>query len=307
MATQTDFLLFAQHGWSDNGNDISKLAQAVATPNSLVIAPSLGLLRTYWGIEPLIKTVEQLVRQNLQQYPEIPWKIIGHSMGGLIWLEVLQRNPQWWNKVHSLVVIGSPIGGAHLARIIDPWRIGIGIARDLGKNRRPIAEKIAQHIPTLSIAGDINGGSDGMVNLTTTKFDYCQFICVPGIPHAALKSHPRLIPIIEDFWLNPQINPPQVPNLATKVIQRLQNIQGMTDANIRHFAKSEVTIKFPNGVSLHTWKNSLGVDHVFVSDEQGNCLYGGYVGWTDGPQLKQAIRELHKIIDPAISLPWHCS
>ncbi len=292
MTTKPHFLLFAQHGWSDNGNDISRLAQAVATDNSLVIAPSLGLLKTYWRIEPLIQKVEQLVKQNLQQYPETPWKIIGHSMGGLIWLEVLQRNPQWWNKIDSLVVIGSPIGGADLARIIDPLGIGIGIARDLGKNRRHIAEKVAQQIPTLSIAGDINGGSDGMVNITTTQFNYCQFLLIPGIPHASLKCHPRLVPIIQGFWANPQISPPQKENLATKIIQRLYSVPGMTDANIQYFAKSQVKIKFPNGVSLHTWKNSLRVDHVFVTDEQNNCLYGGYVGWTHTEQLKQAINEI---------------
>ena len=292
MTTKPDFLLFAQHGWSDNGNDIGKLAQAVASPNSLVIAPSLGLLKTYWRIEPLIQSVEKIVRQNLQQYPEIPWRVMGHSMGGLIWLEVLQRNPQWWQQVESLVVIGSPVGGADIARIIDPLGFGIGIARDLGKNRRQIAETIAQHIPTLSIAGDINGGSDGMVNLTTTQFNYCQFVCLSGIPHATLKRHPRLIPIIQEFWENPQINPPQKENLLTKVIQRLQSVPGMTDGNIKDFPKAQAKIKFPSGIALHTWQNSLRVDHIFVTDEQGNCVYGGYVGWLDAPELKKVLAEI---------------
>ncbi|MDJ0651358.1 MAG: alpha/beta hydrolase [Xenococcaceae cyanobacterium MO_188.B19] len=293
MTTKPDFLLFAQHGWSDNGNDIGKLAQAISSPNNLVIAPSLGLLKTYWRIEPLVQAVEKLVRENLQQYPEIPWRIMGHSMGGLIWLEVLQRNPQWWEKVNSLVVIGSPIGGSDIARIIDPLGIGIGMARDLGKNRRSIAEKIAQQIPTISIAGDINGGSDGMVNLTTTKFNYCQFVCLSGIPHATLKRHPRLIPIIQDFWANPQIHhPPKSANLATKIIETLQAIPGMTDGDLRDFVKSQEKIKFSNGVSLHTWKNYFGVNHVFVADEQGNSLYAGYVGWLDAPQLKKVIEKI---------------
>ncbi len=292
MTTKPDFLLFAQHGWSDNGNDIGKLAQAIASPNSLVIAPSLGLLKTYWRIEPLIQAVEQLVKQNLQQYPEIPWRIMGHSMGGLIWLEVLHRNPQWWQQVESLVVIGSPIGGADIARMIDPLGIGIGIARDLGKNRRQIAEKIAQQIPTLSIAGDINGSSDGMINLTTTQFNYCQFVCLSGIPHATLKRHPRLVPIIQEFCTNPQINPPQKPNLLTKVIQKLQSVPGMTDGNIKDFPKSQIKIKFPNGIALHTWQNSLRVDHIFVTDKEGNCVYGGYVGWLDGAKLKKVLAEI---------------
>ena len=292
MTTKPDFLLFAQHGWSDNGNDMGKLAQAVGGDNSLVIAPSLGLLKTYWRIEPLVRAVEQLVKQNLQQYPEIPWRIIGHSMGGLIWLEVLQRNPQWWEKVNSLVLIGSPIGGSHIARIIDPLGIGIGMARDLGKNRRSIAEKIAQNIPTLCISGDINGGSDGMINLTTTQFNHSQFICLSGIPHASLKRHPRLIPIIKNFWANPQINSPQYANLATKIVQTLQGIPSMTDGDLRNFPKSQAKIKFSNGVALHTWKNPFGIDHVFVADEQGDCVYAGYVGWLETLQLQKVIGEI---------------
>ena len=292
MRTKPDFLLFAQHGWSDNGNDMNRLAHAVGGDKSLIVAPSLGLLKTFWRIEPLIKAVEQLVRQNIQQYPEIPWRIIGHSMGGLIWLEVLQRNPQWWEKIDSLVVIGSPIGGSDIARMIDPLGIGIGMARDLGKNRRSIAETIARNIPTLSIAGNINGRSDGMVNLTTTQFNYCQFVCLSGIPHATLKRHPRLIPIIQEFWANPQINPPQGENLLTKVIQRLQSVPGMTDGNIKDFPKAQAKIKFPNGIALHTWQNSLRVDHIFVTNEQGNCVYGGYVGWLDAPELKKVLAEI---------------
>ncbi len=292
MINKPDFLLFAQHGWSDNGNDIGKLAQKIGGDNHLVISPSLGLLKTYWRIQPLIEKVEQTAKQYLSQYPETPWKIMGHSMGGLIWLEVLQRNPQWWEKVNSLVVIGSPIGGSHIARIIDPLGIGIGMARDLGKNRRQTAEIIAQHIPTLSIAGDINGISDGMVNLATTQFNYCQFVRISGIPHATLKLHPRLIPIIQNFWANPQISVPKHPNLVINLIQKLQNIPGMTDGNFRDFAKSKIKVQFANNISLNTWKNPLGIDSVFVGDNQGNCLYAGYVGWKDSSQLQRFLAEI---------------
>ena len=287
-----DFLLFAQHGWADRGDDIGKLARALATTNTHLIVPSLGMVKTFISIELLVKQVEKIATEPINNYPETSLRIMGHSMGGLIWLEVLHRNPQWWKQVESLVVIGSPIGGADLARIIDPLGFGIGIARDLGKNRRQIAEKIAQHIPTLSIAGDINGGSDGMVNLTTTQFNYCQFVCLSGIPHATLKRHPRLIPIIQEFWANPQINPPQGENLLTKVIQRLQSVPGMTDGNIKDFPKAQAKIKFPNGIALHTWQNSLRVDHIFVTNEQGNCVYGGYVGWLDAPELKKVLAEI---------------
>lgn len=288
-----DFLLFAQHGWSDNGNDIGQLARMLAEKKTMVIAPSLGLLNTYWRIETLIQKVETLASQKITRYPEVPLKIMGHSMGGLIWLEVLHRHPEWWQKIHSVVVIGSPIGGADLARIIDPLGWGIGIARDLGKSRRAIAEKIAQKIPTLTIASDLGNGSDGMVTVETTKFAYAQYVCVLNIPHAHLKWHQSLIPIIRQFWSNPQINQPKT-DLASKVIQYLQNIPGMTDANYRYLERSQVAVQLPQDLTIRITNNVPGITRVFVTDRSQECIYAGYVGWIHSLELKKAIRDLDK-------------
>jgi hypothetical protein len=289
--SQPDFLLFAQHGWSDNGNDIGRLAKILGGNNTLVFAPSLGLLNTYWRIENLIARVETLAIQQITQYPEVPLKIMGHSMGGLIWLEILNRHGEWWHKVHSVVIIGSPIGGANLARIIDPLGMGIGIAGDLGKNRRAIAETVAQKIPTLCIASDLGDGSDGMITVETTKFAYSQYICVNGIPHAHLKWHRSLIPIIQQFWSNPQINDPKT-DLASKVIQYLQNIPGMTDANYRYLERSQIAVKLPQDITIRTTKSMPGIEYVFVTGKSDRCLYAGYVGWLHGRELKKALKEL---------------
>lgn len=292
-----EYLLFVQHGWDDNSKDISRLAQTlIKTSNTLLIAPSLGRIKTWLRIEPLIKQVEIIATKIINQYPQTPIKIIGHSMGGLIWLEVLHRNPQWWQKVHSLILIGSPIGGAHIARMIDPWELGIGIARDLGKNRRLIAEKIAQNIPTLTIAGELGFGSDGLVTLAATKFNYCQFVSVSGIVHAALKCHPRLVPIIQDFWQTPQIAATLETNLSNQLINKLQSLPGMTDGHWQYFSKARVYLPFPEGINLHTWKNPLGIDHVFVSNQDQKCLYAGYVGWLHAAQLRQALVKLKQEI-----------
>jgi hypothetical protein len=80
MKLEPDFLFFAQHGWSDNGNDIGRLAQMLVENNTVVVAPSLGLLNTYWRIESLIKRVEISANQTMAQYPEVPLKIMGHSI-----------------------------------------------------------------------------------------------------------------------------------------------------------------------------------------------------------------------------------
>ncbi len=287
-----DFLLFAQHGWADRGDDISKLAQALATTNTHLVVPSLGIVKTFISIEPLVEQVEKLAIEAINNYPETPLRIMGHSMGGLIWLEVLDRHPEWWHKVHSLVTIGSPIGGSDVARIIDPFNIGIGTAKDLGKNRRPLAEKIAQHIPSLSIASDLNAGSDGLVTVECSKFAYCKFVLISGIRHAALKCHPRIVPIIQEFWANPQIESSSNTDLATKVIQHLQSVPGMTDASYKDIKRSRVKIIFADGTTLSTWNNLLGISHVFVTDKQEKCLYAGYVGWPHATGLAKAIDEL---------------
>lgn len=284
-----DFILLAQHGWSDNGNDIRKLAQAVATKKTLVIAPSLGLLKTYWRIEPLVRQLEKITLETINQYPALPLRLMGHSMGGLICVELLHRHPELWHRVHSLVVIGSPIGGSNIARMIDPLGIGIGIARDLGKNRRKLAIKIAQNIPTLAIAGDLGLGTDGLVTLENTKFAHSKFICVREGAHAALKQNPRLIPIIKEFWLHPQICDPPEDNLATRIIQHLQQVPGITDADYRNFTRSQIYFTFPEGIQIRTWKSPTGIDYVFVADRTGKCLYGGYVGWLHTKELRQAL------------------
>lgn len=288
---QPEFLFFAQHGWSDNGKNIGQLAQTMADKNTLVFAPSLGLLNTYWRIASLVKQVENLALQTMSQYPESQLKIMGHSMGGLIWLEVLQRHPEWWQKVHSLVVIGSPIGGADLARIVDPFNIGIGIARDLAKNRRPIAEKIAQSIPTLSIASDLGNGSDGMVTIEATKFDYAQFVRVQGIPHAQMRRDLSMIPLIQQFWSQPQVNTPP-SDLATEVIQYIRNIPGMTDSNYNLLERSQKMFDLPQNISIRTTKNFARLDHVFVMNPEQECLYAGYVGWLHALDLKRALAQL---------------
>ena len=288
-----DFLLFAQHGWADTGTSIGRLARAVASPKTIVTVPSLGLIKTFISIKPLVRKIEQIATQIVEQYPNTPWKIIGHSMGGLIWLEVLNRNPQWWEKVHSLILLGSPVGGSNLARIIDPLGIGIGTAKCLGKNRRLIAEKIARQIPTLSVASDINLGTDGLVTVENTKFDYANWLLVSSIPHSAMRYHPQMIPIIQNFWANPQLGSPPDKDNVSQFIRRLRSIPGMTDTDYRHFDRSQIVASLADNTIISTKSSFFGVNHVYVSKHQ-QCLYAGYVGLIHTLQLRRAIAAIDR-------------
>lgn len=288
-----DFILYAQHGWADNCQGIAVLASSLAESSTLVITPSLGYLRTWLRIEPLIQTVEELVINTSLRHPHVPIRIIGHSLGGLIWLEVLNRHPEWFDKVESLVLVGSPVGGADLARILDPLGIGLGMARDLGVSRRTLAEAIATQIPTLVIAGDVDGGSDGTIPVESTKVFGAEFVLLPGVSHAALRNHPAVSVAIQKFWLLPK-GPQSEPDLAQILIRRLQQVPGMTDGHYRDFRWAKVFLTLENGVTLRLWKDPVGISHVFVACPEGNCLYSGFVGWLHIKELEQELNTIQR-------------
>ena len=287
-----EFLLFAQHGWADTSKNIGNLASSAASSQTIVIAPSLGLVKTFIRIAPLVVQLEQIAAMAIANYPDTPIKIIGHSMGGLMWLEVLDRNPQWWQKVHSFILLGSPVGGSNIARIIDPLNIGIGTARDLGKNRRDIAEKIARQIPTLSVASDIGMGTDGLVTVENTKFDYANWLLISGIPHSAMRYHPDMIPIVQNFWANPRLASPESTSL-NRYISSLRSVPGMTDTDYRDFERSQIIANLADDHTLHTWKHPWGMNHVYLGKQQ-QCLYAGYVGLIHSWGLRSAIAKIQK-------------
>ncbi|HBL61846.1 MAG TPA: lysophospholipase [Cyanobacteria bacterium UBA8803] len=294
MSEAPDFILFAQHGWADTHKEIATMAKILATPQTLIIAPNLGWFRTWLRIEPLIDRVEEIASQILATYPDTPIRIMGHSMGGLIWLEVLSRHPEWWPQVESFVLIASPVGGADLARFFDPFGMGIGIAGALGVNRRKMAKLIAKTIPTLVIAGDIDGGSDGTITVETTKFGEAKFVSLLNLHHAKLKNHPAVVDIIREFWANPVITECPPPDFVSILIERLQSIPGIMDAHRRDFRRAKTCITFPNGLTIRTWRNPLGVDHVFIADCDGQCLYSGFVGLIHVAALRKVLKEIQE-------------
>ena len=286
-----DYILYAQHGWADIARGIGELAQQVASPRARVVVPDLGFINTWIRIEPLIEKVDAIASQVQQAHPNTPMRIVGHSMGGLIWLEVLDRHPEWWPLVESLVLVGSPVGGADLSRMVDPMGWGIGIARDLGKNRRPLAEKIAAEVPTLIIAADYFEGSDGVVPVECTKFDRASYVEVGNIRHDKMRQHPVVADVIQQFWQDSAhlCVPMPVETYSHRVIRELQAIPGMTDARYRGFEKSDLWCLLPHGLVLRTRQNKVGIHHVYLANYMGDRLFSGYVGWPNTQDLYDAL------------------
>ncbi|CAN1210905.1 Lysophospholipase [Tumidithrix helvetica PCC 7403] len=287
-----DFLLFTQHGWADDCKAISFLSKTLATPQTLVTNPDLGWVQTWLSIDPLIAKLDRMASQVISSHPNTPIRIVGHSLGGLLWLELLNRHPEWRSKVHSLVMVGSPVGGSDLGRMFDPLSTFPLMARGLGANRRSIAEAIASEIPTLIIASDIGDGSDGTVPLECTKFERATLVCLTGISHAKLKNHSQVAETIRPFWLNPQVLPPS-PDLAAQIIRFLHALP-ITDGRPRDFLKAQTIIPLREGLTLRLWKIFLGVDCVYVADAQAKCLYSGYFGWGDAPAFYAAIDDIRQ-------------
>lgn len=285
-----DVIVFAQHGMSDDHKEIGALAHRVASFHSLIISPNLGFTNTFFKIEPLIKKLEHTVEQTFCQYPDTSARMIATSLGGVIWIEVLARHPDWWSRFESLVLLGSPIGGADLARIVDPFGWGIGIAKYLGQNRRSMAEEITAVIPTLVVAGNVTGGGDCTVSIESTKLKHAHFICLNGVTHNGLKTNSAVAKAIQEFWSKPrQPLPASHNNRLTKLIEHFRAVPGITDASQRDFSKSLTVFSFADGTSLRTWTNIVGVEHIFIANAQGHCEYAAFVGWIHTAGLRQAI------------------
>jgi hypothetical protein len=284
---QPKLIIFSQHGMSDTNHAMNSLAHKVAPPYSHIVAPNLGFIQTHFEIEPLIQKVERSAAQAYFHYPDLPVRIVATSLGGVIWIEVLSRHREWWSKIESLVLLGSPIGGADLARIIDPFAWGIAMAKHLGKNRRPLAEQITAALPTLVVAGNID--SDGTVTTESTKLKYAHFVCLNGVSHPALRFDPAVAEAIQEFWAKPRepLPSPKI-TLILELIEHFRAVKGITDANSRDFRHAKTIFAFADGTSLYTWKNIFGVDHIFIANADGECQYAGFVGWVDSAGLKRA-------------------
>ncbi|MEB3230533.1 MAG: alpha/beta hydrolase [Leptolyngbyaceae bacterium] len=288
----SDFVLFAQHGWADTNESIVSLSRTLVTAQNPIIAPDLGWFNTWLRMEPLIQRVEAQAVAVATQYPQRHWRVIGHSMGGLIWVELLHRHPEWWSRLHSLVLVGSPIGGSDLGRLLAPFGLGLTVADDLGVNRRALVEAIATQIPTLVVAGDIDGGSDGTVMLESTKVERATTHILTGISHATLKRHPLVGEAIASFWKQPLIPLAEPPTPSHKLIQKLRRIPGMTDAHYRGAQEGTKIATLEDGSTLRIWTNVLGIPHVFVVSSEEKCLYAGFVGWADSAVFKTTLAEI---------------
>ncbi len=266
------FLLFLQHGWADTAVKMQRLARLLGVEGAIV--PDLGFWRTWGPMQPLVDAVEAIAQTHLAAQPELPVRVVGHSMGGLIWLEVLQRRPEWRSRLHSLVLVGSPVGGADLARLLQPLRFLPTVAPDLAQSRRELATAIAQEVPVLSLASDWDGGSDGTVLVQSTWFAGAHLQTLPGIRHPVLHCHPATATAIQAFWAT--LPGPTVHPFTEPLVQRLAALPGMTDAHPRDRRWAQPWFTTATGWEMRRWVSPLGLPHVFAAHPAKGYEYSGF-------------------------------
>ena len=291
MTQNPSYLIFSQHGMVDTHKPMAAVAKRSSDPQSRIIAPDLGYFNTIFSMEPLIAKVETIALREIAAHPNTPIRIMGMSLGGVIWTELLTRHPEWWASVESFVLIGSPIGGAHLAKMADPLGlVKFAITDELGRDRRPLAEAIAKVIPTLIIAGEVQQGSDGTVLVQTTQFKHAHFALIPGVNHPGLRFCDAVDEAIRNFWSQPRSPKPEPEGTSTdRTIAFLRSVPGMTDASPSDFNLAHSFDVLSDGSRLWRWHNSIGVKHVFLQNAAGDYCFGGYVGWIHTQGLDCAI------------------
>lgn len=83
-----------------------------------------------------------------------------------------------------------------------------------------------------------------------------------------------------------------ISQTAASAIRILSDVPGMNPADKRDFDSASPLFALKDGTIVRTWKNSVGVDHVFLADPKGRMVFAGYVGWIHSESLKEAIKRI---------------
>jgi pimeloyl-ACP methyl ester carboxylesterase len=293
----SDLLLFAQHGWADTNQAMLRFGEEVASPGTRVVAPNLGYVRTWLRMDPLVAMVERVATQKLDEHPDARLQVVGHSMGGLIWIELLTRHPEWRERTDRLVLIGCPIGGAHLARILDPF--GWSIARDLKVDRRSLAEEVAAAVPTLSIVGDLLGPHDGTISHESARLQNAPFVLAPASSHAGLRRSPWVSLLTRSFFAQGSM---VETNLAA-IVERIKAVPGVRPAEAQAFRLARIALMFADGATVRLFDVMLSMVLVFVADREGRCVYAGQVPWAGRADLREVLDEIERERRDALLYP----
>lgn len=196
------------HGFSRNARDMRVWKSALENDFDRVVIPNLPM--THGSAESCMERLRnKIAAAHPEEYAEV--YLVGHSMGGLLAREYLQREKP--ANVKKLLCVGTPHHGSLLADILL-------LIPGMGWIFKPLVylstfarkEITTPEIPGLQIGSIISskcrflpgriflrGGSDGVVALSSAHApDADCEICV-AVPHAGMMFSPAVSTLIRRF------------------------------------------------------------------------------------------------------------
>ena len=163
---------------------------------------------SYRGRIPFEANVERFARFSRETLAGRAAHFIGHSLGGVLILEMLARHPEI--PTASAVLIGAPVRGCYAGRRLGRARLGRWMMGACGPlwEERPAAWKCSAPLGviagTLGVGlgralGALPGLNDGVVRVTETAVDGMSAQVLVPVGHSALIASRRVAHLLERF------------------------------------------------------------------------------------------------------------
>ncbi|MHC5720234.1 MAG: hypothetical protein ACYT04_19505 [Nostoc sp.] len=102
----------------------------------------------------------------------------------------------------------------------------------------------------------------------------------------------RLIDYFVDDVLYQAESASSISQFAQKAVEILDGVPSMSQCHDRDFKWSRPIFVLQDGTVVKTCKNVIGLNHIFLADNHGKLIYGGFVDWTHSDELKKAIDKI---------------
>jgi pimeloyl-ACP methyl ester carboxylesterase len=163
---------------------------------------------SYRGRGPVDASVERLRGFCRQRLGGRAAHFVGHSLGGVVILEMLVRHPEV--PAASALLIGSPVRGCHAGRRLGLAHVGrwmMGASRSLWEERDAVWRRSAplgviagtQPIGLARVLGRLPGPNDGVVRVAETAVDGMSGRVLVPAGHSALIVDRRVAQLAARF------------------------------------------------------------------------------------------------------------
>ncbi|MBD2665685.1 hypothetical protein [Richelia sinica] len=85
-----------------------------------------------------------------------------------------------------------------------------------------------------------------------------------------------------------------ISQVAQKAVAILDAVPSISPCHDRDFKWSRPIFTLNDSTVVKTCKNVIGLHHIFLADNHGKLIYGGFVIWSHSEQLQAAIRQIKK-------------